>query len=314
MMAVRPTVPRPSTALPVLGLAAGLSVGLSACAPPPDGTFGTGGEHLPDAIVYGWYEDLFTDTFEICGQPDEWRPWDPMPPWYEAVDIESLVDDECYDAITEDLQVTLEPDPETGDTSHSRGWRSFSYLGYVLLSWPLGTVQEARDRADAHEPWVSDAFVHELELISAWSGETDVRAIMYNLVMASIEHIEVRDPMPEGVGGIAYLDTRTVVMNPSGNPADMAPVLIHEATHLWLQQPHVYCPFQEEGDNPICDETWHGPYGFAAGYASLMADHIPNFMTSLYWDWIESIARWAGVQAYGYILEDSPFPDPFESE
>ncbi len=310
-MSRQPAVPRLGATLPVLCLA----VGLSACAPPPDATFGTGGEHLPDAIVYGWYEDLFTDTFEICGQPDEWRPFDPMPPWYEAVDLESLVDDDCYDAITDDFQVTLEPDPETGDTSHSSGWRSFAYLGYVLLSWPLGTVQEARERADAHEPWVSDAFVHELEQISAWSGETDVRAIMYNLVMASIEHMEYRNPMPEGVLGIAYLDTRTVAMDPSYfSPPDMAPILVHEATHLWLEQRHVYCSFQEEGDDPRCDETWHGPYGFAAGYASLMADHIPNFMTSLYWDWIESIARSTGIQAYGYIMDRSQFPDPFEDE
>ena len=47
------------------------------CTPAAGPTFGTGGAPAPVWAVEGWYQDYFTATWEACGEPDEYLPWEP---------------------------------------------------------------------------------------------------------------------------------------------------------------------------------------------------------------------------------------------
>ena len=66
---------------------------------------------------------------------------------------------------------------------------------------------------------------------------------------------------------------------PGYNMDNNGPVLFHEATHLWREQPHVPCPDDmwmtgtDVSGLAVCDETWAGPYGYEGGLIQLMFDN-----------------------------------------
>jgi len=297
---------------------------IGGCAPESGRRFSEGGEAPKPYAIEGWYQDYFTPTYALCGEPTGFQPYTHMvstsPSDPEPV---LLVSQECQDALLADLKVDWEQVAAYDDFDKvvfASTWISV----YALLAWPMGTVDELRSLDDEggwsylldmlmyydHSktpPFLREPLIVELEQLSRSTGETRVNALLYNMVMSSV--LRTSFVLPEGVPsnyyGMTDIDSRTLYFGRQtifGN-LDGTTVLVHEMTHLWLDQRHVTCPALAwpSGAEGLayCDDTWEGPWGYEVGTAWLMALHHD-------WDLEDpdDAFHWACLS---YWLENDPY-------
>lgn len=250
------------------------------CTSPAGPTFGTGETSIPDAYRNGWYQDWFTPTWETCGQPDAFIPYDPMYPWEDwDVELEHLISEECLEAVWTDMKVDMDHLDENTQAPQAFA-ESLAMYGYFILAVPAGTVEELRQRYDDGEDYLGQPFVEEIEVLARLTGEDRVRALVYNLVMSSmvrtvwINPDDWDDDPPVAWAEIEQREIHMVTRSHYGWPY-LAAVLVHEATHLWRQQRHVIClPGSARPGERSCDDTWQGAQGYEATYAESVLPYL----------------------------------------
>jgi len=157
------------------------------CTPAAGPAFGTGGEPAPVWAVEGWYQDYFTATWEACGEPDEYLPWEPYADEYAGEPNTMLVTEACQEALLADLKVDWDAVAGLEDSRIEASTINAWVSAYTLLSWPLGSVDELRSHTDAESTyWLREPVIGELERLSLVTGETRVRRLVYNLVMSLV--------------------------------------------------------------------------------------------------------------------------------
>lgn len=255
----------------------------------PDGPAGLDSGVAAPAVDLGpveWYHDYFTATFELCGEPDTFRPYSPMGvvegDWPE---MEYFVSDECYAALFADLHFNVdsvpteyyEGDPElSASWRESRFWKAGNSL-YALLSLPQGTLDQLDDLdGELDLFYVDDRVIDYWQALGAEVGEDRVRALVYNLVASSILRLDWVDSSDVDYNAAADRDTRVVEMTFEQVSTVDAMILLHEAAHLWWDVSHVACPEGHfDAGRKVCDETWFGPYGIGAATAHLQRQYYP---------------------------------------
>lgn len=95
-------------------------------------------------------------------------------------------------------------------------------------------------------------------------------------------------------------------------------MLVHEATHLWLQQSHVPCPDISMPNLPldglvVCDDDWASACGYEAGVVWLMAlnhdwDLEGDEWDVIYWDAFSSALVTSGVLTIGDDMDSGQSP------
>ncbi len=253
---------------------------IAACAPAPGPGFSEGAVQPPNGYARGWYEDWFTPTWQICGQPDEFDPWEPMYPWADDdyTGMEFTLSDACVDALLADLKLDRALLAEQlGDNAWVTERRISKYV-YLLLSMPLGSVEELLERAESGEPHLGTPVARDLAALAWFTGETQVRPLVYNMVMSSILRTENSRDLGTLLGAAA-LDSREVRISEElvyHGDAPGAVVIVHEAAHIWLQQGHVEClPGSLRPGEFSCDDTWLGALGYHGTVTGLMTSWLP---------------------------------------
>lgn len=265
---------------------------LAGCTGSPSPTFGSGGQGItPEWGPLDWYHDYFTPTFQLCGEPTIYRPYEPM---YigdgesPAVDHVYYVSDECLDAIAADMKLDESSFPydyyvdEYGDEALAQQVMESTILrarlgGYALLSLTQATTDELDLLTDE-----LDIFYVRPEIVEHWQelgermGEDRLRALAYNTVMSSLLEIRFANRDEVTWRGLVHTDTRTAQLTFEDGGVMNSIVLLHEAMHVWLDVGHVDCPEDSLWvSGTTCDETWYGTWGFGAAAAQLQRDAYP---------------------------------------
>ncbi len=278
-----------------------LPVLLLACAPPAGPQLSGGTVHAPEAYAQGWYQDWFSPTYEICGRPDEYRPYEPMWDDWAYGDVEFSWDfrqlsEPCIDAMLADIKLDREEIEQTiGEYHWITEWR-FALWIYFMLASPVGTVDELLDRVEGDAAYQWRPFALEISALSHYTGEDQVRPLVYNLAMSSILKTDWDREVEPGSAWI-NIEAREVHLNDQHQQsAFMAPLFLHEATHAWLYRGHVTCLNGSTGEGRTsCDDDWSGAYGFAGSYARLLLETLP-------WDEDPRLANLLDVELEAYLF------------
>lgn len=317
MASERPRLP----VLPVL-------LALTACSPEPGPVFGGGGESADPQIIQGWYQDYFTPTWELCGEPTDFQPYSHFIVTGDIEQPVQLASDECADALLADLRVDWDEVADYEEYQIDTFWGTWVSV-YALLAWPMGTVDELRsydnDEDNAYvlsmlrfydqskePPFLREPFIAELERLSRQTGETRVNALVYNMVMSSILRTSFVEPAGAASYGVASVNfnTRTLSFwsySLMGNLFGTT-TLVHEMGHLWANTRHVTCPALEWPDSAegllACDESWDGAFGYQMGVAWIMALHHDWDLDDLDDDWLSYQLNLA-LEHYAYLVLES---------
>jgi hypothetical protein len=277
---------------------------LIGCAPPEPPGFGpstdvedTGGDS-GERDPFSWLEDHWTVTAAACQPPS------PFVRWSMHVDNPSLYSDACQEALTADLGL----DEESFALGYQGQLRKESLLeeAYYLLARDQGSIEALGLLNDEDDIWaVREPFIEQITMVADVQGYAEVRWAVYDLVMSSI----LRTVYDDELDADASINRSTRTMTWGGTPyTEMGAVLlVHEATHVWLNVGHVECPEgtvlddgQDFSGERSCDADWGGAWGFQAATARLMlngaAREDPENSTTQ----LDSMIRVAGIM----IIED----------
>lgn len=297
---------------------------LAGCAPESGSVFSEGGEAMKAHAIEGWYEDYFTPTHELCGEPAELQPYTNMisTPQSDSEPV-LLVSDECTEALLVDLKVDWDEVVDY-DEFDKQVYASIWISVYALLAWPMGTVDDLRsfddDQSWSHllsmlsyydhsktPPFLRDSLIEELGQLSRTTGETRVNALVYNMLMSPVLRTSFVMPVSAPTTAQAMVDPQSRTLwfggwNQFGNLEGTA-LRVHEMAHLWVEKSHVTCPALQwpsgaEGTT-ICDDTWEGAWGYEIGIAWLMALHHD-------WDLDDPDDHWHWGRL-SYWIENAPF-------
>jgi hypothetical protein len=260
---------------------------LVACAPEA-GTLGFAlgnhgeGEHDPTT----WLEDRWTDTYAACQPPE---------PFYvtnNADDYWALQfhDPACLDRLDQDLGIDV---PSFAAANDEWMLRILRFAMYALLGADMGRVDELADPDDDRHEWAVRApFIETVRDASDILSMDEVRQVVYNIVASTI--VRTRYIHDEDIQAVASMDleTRTLRIYPMWRmwalSSGGAGVLVHEASHAWLDSVHVLCP-EDVYENAqvfgtmvlptglmVCDAGWDGAYGHQLGVLQLTRDRYPE--------------------------------------
>jgi hypothetical protein len=212
-----------------------------------------------------WLHDHWAATAEVCQPPAPFTSPGTWEPFYE---------DECQDALMADLKLDLESFTET--TQGPRAMEALVEGAFYLLGRDLGGLGDLQDLEDETDRWaIRDPFIEQALLVADVLDVTEVRRVLYNLVMSTI--LETRYAPDIDYSATFTLSSRTLrYRGQNGTGASHACLLVHEATHGWQDIGHVECPENHIVDGTdysgqkLCDPDWAGAFGFEAAAARLM--------------------------------------------
>jgi hypothetical protein len=247
------------------------------CAPPGGPGFGPVGEDVKDDIPWpsddpiDWLHDYWTPTAEACELSDPFEAgW--HVPYYE---------DPCQEALAADLKIDVEN--LSGQNGGSGAWYDLTSSAFYLLGRDIGDVADLRQLENEDDRYlIREPFIEQMELIAEAMDEEQLRPVLYNLVMSTIENT-IYDPGQEG--WVSYqADQRLLVWNIVPSYIHGSLVMVHMATFSWQDVGHVTCPegtvFNGSDYSGLvaCDPDWAGTWGFTAAAARLQY----NSATELY--------------------------------
>lgn len=289
-------------------LLAGLLVG---CRPADDGGLTTRvgvltdtGEAAVDPTT--WLSGAWRQVMADCPEPvGNMASFEETNATWEVV----RADVECAQTIREHFGLALGPDVLEGYESY------LIVIAYYLAHRDLGTLDEMDARVSRQDSfYFRPPLVEELRRIADQEGYDSVNAALYDLVAASIETtLVVEETWSDGDSVVnAYMEGRALTIRRDQLASEFYtnPLLVHEATHAWLDLRHVACPegtyngFTDYSGRVACDETWRSPYGFAGGLAALYSHTIPEGASDDYMDWVRSDPLQALADARYLILEN----------
>ncbi len=238
------------------------------CAAPDGPEFGPVGEDVKDDIPWpsddpiDWLHDYWTPTAEACELSDPFEG-SRHSPYYR---------DPCKDALATDLKIDIES--MSSQMGGAWTWEDVVSSAFYLLGRDIGTVAGLRELQDETDLYViREPFIEQMERVAEAMGETQLRPVLYNLVMSTIQRT-IYDPHLDGMAAYRF-EERILIWDYTPCSPTGALVLVHEATHGWQGIGHVTCPegtvyngVDYSGLN-ACDADWDGAWGFTAAAARL---------------------------------------------
>ena len=230
-----------------------------------------------------------------------------------------------YDATPECQELLLEQVAVDASAlgQPERGWyeREIAVTLYDIAMRDLGTLADL-DRwvVGADSAYLRQPFADELHRVAEHQGTDLVQAALYDLVVASLQRTVLVEEIESNEFGFirAQMDGRTltVAMGEFDSSLGGSMLLVHEATHAWLDLPHVRCPegtidgsFVDNSGRTTCDETWRGTYGFAGGHAGLLWLTLPDSASEDFEAWLSIVTREPMLDAWYLILENDSQDD-----
>jgi hypothetical protein len=212
-----------------------------------------------------WLHDYWTPSFALCQPPQ---------PFEGQYTSHAFFRDPCQEALIADMKVDLASFAEQNDQGADYLASLLEGANY-LMARDQGTIDELQTLRDELDTWaVREPFIEQVLLVAEALDQAEVRQVVYNMVMSTIERTEFAPSADYAAKFI--ISTRTLKWDGKTTAAKNALLLMHEASHGWTGVAHVICPegtLEDDTDysgQRVCDDEWDGAWGFQAASARLM--------------------------------------------